>query len=241
MPEDPSPPPDGEPPKRSAIVPRPLDAIGAELRVEVERAERAWRDAVGHAIRAGELLIEAKAQVRHGEWLPWLEANFPFSERTARNYMRLARESERVADLPTIRAAVALLAGRTDDEPSDGDPDDPFAEHKRWKARGEPRKPSDEADLLAMFDYHVDCVAHAREGRRTLYRGLLRVAAEPGGSPRLDAALAKAGQLGLIWADAEDRVEREELPEAEYEEAVQAAVQAEDDYRDAVVDLNALR
>jgi len=36
-------------------------------------------------------LIEAKALCRHGEWLSWLKANVPFSERQARNYMRLAK------------------------------------------------------------------------------------------------------------------------------------------------------
>ena len=76
----------------------------------MQAAEDDFRSAVAHAIQAGELLIEAKAQVAHGEWLPWLEANCPLSERQARNYMRLARNRQRVADLPTIRNAVALLA-----------------------------------------------------------------------------------------------------------------------------------
>jgi Protein of unknown function (DUF3102) len=89
---------------------RPLPALAGEIRNEVEAAESAWQDAVGHAIRAGELLIEAKAQVKHGEWLSWLEANFPgFSGRSASNCMRLARNRDVVAHLPTIREAVAEL------------------------------------------------------------------------------------------------------------------------------------
>jgi hypothetical protein len=35
-------------------------------------------------------LWAAKAKVRHGEWLPWLKKNFPFTQRTAQLYMRLA-------------------------------------------------------------------------------------------------------------------------------------------------------
>ncbi len=89
---------------------RPLEQIGTELRHEVDQAEQGFQSAVGHAIRAGELLNEAKGRVKHGEWLPWLKANFPASERTARNYMRLAEKSATVADLPTIREAVAVLA-----------------------------------------------------------------------------------------------------------------------------------
>jgi hypothetical protein len=36
------------------------------------------------------LLIEAKAKVEHGDWLPWVEANLDFGERQAEKYARLA-------------------------------------------------------------------------------------------------------------------------------------------------------
>lgn len=59
---------------------------------------------VEKAIRIGKLLVEQKAECNHGEWLPWLKANVKFSERTARNYMRLYSrrdeiKSATVADL----------------------------------------------------------------------------------------------------------------------------------------------
>jgi hypothetical protein len=46
-----------------------------------------------HAERCGELLIKAKNEFgRHGQWVPWLEANVPdLPIRTAQHYMRLAR------------------------------------------------------------------------------------------------------------------------------------------------------
>lgn len=56
-------------------------------------------------------LIEAKEMLSHGEWLPWLEAQAQFSEKTAQNYMRVAREfpnPQLVADLG-VRKALALL------------------------------------------------------------------------------------------------------------------------------------
>jgi hypothetical protein len=70
-----------------------------------------------HAIAAGELLIEAKAQLKHGEWLPWLRDKCRIPERTARMHMRLAANralieaqiGDGVADL-SIRGAIALLA-----------------------------------------------------------------------------------------------------------------------------------
>jgi hypothetical protein len=77
-------------------------------------AEHAMNDALQHARRCGELLMQAKAQCAHGEWLPWLGANFRASERTARGYMSLARRWD---ELPTqngnalpIRDALAALA-----------------------------------------------------------------------------------------------------------------------------------
>jgi len=86
---------------------RDLDAIAVDLRREVEGADRAWRTAVEHAVRAGELLTEAKAQVQHGEWLRWLQAHFPGAPRPAQDYMRLARHAEDARALERLKRAVA--------------------------------------------------------------------------------------------------------------------------------------
>jgi len=40
----------------------------------------------GCIIEIGRELIEAKKGVPHGRWLPWLEDEFGWSDRTARNY-----------------------------------------------------------------------------------------------------------------------------------------------------------
>ena len=70
---------------------------------------------------AGELLIEAKALVRHGQWLPWLKDHVEISERTAQIYMRAAKnraeieasKAQSTADL-SLGEAVALLALSSD-------------------------------------------------------------------------------------------------------------------------------
>jgi hypothetical protein len=67
-----------------------LRDLAAEINREAGLAERAWSSALEHALRAGELLMNAKAQLPHGEWLPWLQANFKGSVRTAQSYMRLS-------------------------------------------------------------------------------------------------------------------------------------------------------
>lgn len=97
---------------------RNLPTIAAEIREEVDAAEASWRDAVGHAIRAGELLIEAKSHVAHGQWLPWLKANFPGSARSAQGYMQLADHAEdarRFAHLGVGGALKELAAPNEED------------------------------------------------------------------------------------------------------------------------------
>ncbi len=94
-----------------------LDNLAQRINAEHEACRDAANAAVEHAVRAGELLIEAKASIPHGEWLTWIEGRCGVSERTAQAYMRLARElpkldsekAQRVADLP-LRKALAELA-----------------------------------------------------------------------------------------------------------------------------------
>ena len=65
-------------------------------------------------IAIGGLLTEAKAQVKHGEWLPWLKREFSMSERSAQNYMKAAEfadKNEIVADLKLSPLALYLLSG----------------------------------------------------------------------------------------------------------------------------------
>ena len=69
-------------------------SLAQDIRREHEAAQQAFASAVEHAVRCGELLAEAKSQVRHGEWLPWLAENFPASARCAQNYMRLAAQPD---------------------------------------------------------------------------------------------------------------------------------------------------
>jgi hypothetical protein len=87
-----------------------LTDLAARINAAHQAAAAALKDSVVHAIHAGELLIEAKEKLgRHGEWLSWLKANFPFSDRTARLYMQVAR---RRAEVEAKMATVADLTLR---------------------------------------------------------------------------------------------------------------------------------
>lgn len=80
---------------------RSIETITAEILTMKQTA--------GDAILGiGQRLIEAKAMLPHGEWLPWLNEQVEFSERTARNFMRLAREWTNRQALADLGAAKAL-------------------------------------------------------------------------------------------------------------------------------------
>jgi hypothetical protein len=90
------------------------DSIAVAINSAHEAAFGSYREALEHARRAGDLLVDAKATVGHGAWLPWVEKNLRFSARTATGYMQIAArwselESATVADL-TLRGALKLLS-----------------------------------------------------------------------------------------------------------------------------------
>jgi hypothetical protein len=105
-----------------------LETLAEEIREELLLADSCWKHALQHAVLVGEKLIEAKSLVIHGQWLPWLRENFADSERTAQLYMRLARNPQEIADLPTVREAIAVLTRPKDEQQveavsSERDPD----------------------------------------------------------------------------------------------------------------------
>jgi Protein of unknown function (DUF3102) len=67
-----------------------------------------------HAVKAGELLWEAKRKAGHGRWLDWLAENCEFAERTAQVYMKLANElpqranPQSIADM-TLTGAIKMI------------------------------------------------------------------------------------------------------------------------------------
>lgn len=69
-------------------------------------------DAGNAILGIGQRLIEAKAMLPHGEWLPWLTEQVEFSERQAQRFMKLAQEWANPTALSDLGAtkALALLA-----------------------------------------------------------------------------------------------------------------------------------
>lgn len=94
------------------MVERTKETIATEINV-IKHQTRAT--VLMASIEIGKRLKEAKAIVGHGEWIPWLQDNFEYSERTAQNLMQLNDEYadspqlETLADLQYSKA-IALLA-----------------------------------------------------------------------------------------------------------------------------------
>jgi phage N-6-adenine-methyltransferase len=83
-----------------------------------DAAHGAARTAIEKAVECGQLLLEAKASIGHGGWLPWVKANLSFSDRQARKYMRLAQHAEELpnrncgSDLGINEALAAISSER---------------------------------------------------------------------------------------------------------------------------------
>lgn len=133
-----------------------LATLALEINAEHDAAENHARKAIEHARVAGDKLLLAKAQVEHGQWLPWLAANCPrLAVRTAQAYMRLADHWEMLAGkcatvaYLTINDALKLLNAPE----SDGDPATPSAFHDRIDAPSlpAPATVAAVAEMLAEF------------------------------------------------------------------------------------------
>jgi len=124
----------------------PLADLARRINEAYSSTLNSMRTAVEQAIECGRLLTEAKAQVDHGEWKPWLEANTTVSDRTARLWMRYSEHSE---ILLANRQSIAVLTF--------ADADKLIAEHNGTKqpkpAPAKPKQPSAETKkALDVYD-----------------------------------------------------------------------------------------
>lgn len=91
------------------------------------------------AIMIGGILTRKKSELKHGEFIPWIENNFDFKRSTAANYMRLYehRESLNVQSVAHLRDALKLIS---DESQMAKDPSPPKRNpeliYREWKATG---------------------------------------------------------------------------------------------------------
>lgn len=90
-----------------------LDVLAKAVREHLQASANAAQNFLEHTLDVGDALIRAKAQVKHGEWLPWLKL-CDLSADKAERYMKLARHraelnSAGVRNL-SLSAALKLVA-----------------------------------------------------------------------------------------------------------------------------------
>jgi len=88
-----------------------LGTLAQQINEEHRAAFKAMVDTLNHAVVAGALLLEAKKLVKHGEWGAWLEENFEGSDRTTRDYMRLARRRGEIEEAKRQGSAILSISG----------------------------------------------------------------------------------------------------------------------------------
>jgi hypothetical protein len=98
-------------PSPSPLRNRSLSAIENDLQTAMHASVRCvWE--------IGALLLEAKKEAEHGEWLPWLDAQGIYSASTAENYMNAARYVAKFPNFGNLRikrTALYRLIEREDD------------------------------------------------------------------------------------------------------------------------------
>jgi hypothetical protein len=89
-----------------------LTDLAARIKAEHSASVLAGRKSLTHAINAGRLLNEAKDQLKHGQWLPWLREHCGIPERSCHRYMGLAAYAaeSKSADLADLSVADAPAA-----------------------------------------------------------------------------------------------------------------------------------
>ena len=94
---------------------RPIEVITEEIKFYSQQAGMSM-------IEIGKRLHEAKICLPHGEWGNWLKNEVKFSERTAQNFMRIAREyqdPQMIADMGNSATKALLLLTLPVDERED--------------------------------------------------------------------------------------------------------------------------
>lgn len=132
-----------------ALIDKPddLDKLAMRIKDTAQNTMRHATSATESALIVGKMLMEAKAQVKHGEWDGWVTAHCDMAIRTAQAYMRLAKtvpqfdasNTQRVALLP-LRQAMRAIAT------------DPTAPPKQTPTNISAAKGTDAEKAVAVFE-----------------------------------------------------------------------------------------
>lgn len=122
-----------------------------------ERAQSVAKQAVQHAILAGNALNAAKHQIPHGEWMAWLKVHWNYSQDWANKLMRLASNSESSLNLDqaeTITEALEMVSGVEESHQMEAESEE--AELAEEPPQERPAKPAKKQDRKEVEPYSID-------------------------------------------------------------------------------------
>jgi len=88
----------------------PHQPLADSIKAEVRRAKAGAETAVAASIRVGELLIEAKEKVPHGQFQQWLNDHCDIGLRQAQRYLSLAKKAKTVEPGDSVFVGAASMA-----------------------------------------------------------------------------------------------------------------------------------
>lgn len=94
---------------------RAFEEAAPELAEHAQAIRALGERVLSHVLEIGERLSKARALIAHGDWLRWLEAEFGWSDETARRFMSVfeMNKSHTVWNLDLPLRALYLLARRS--------------------------------------------------------------------------------------------------------------------------------
>jgi hypothetical protein len=86
--------------------------VAEQVRSSADRIRERVKKTVEDIIEVGNDLLAVKEALEHGQFGPWLKAEFGWGERTAQNFMSVAErfKTAKIADLPIQPSAAYFLA-----------------------------------------------------------------------------------------------------------------------------------
>lgn len=197
----------------ASIVARTIEQITADIRVHAQYAAMSI-----YAI--GQDLIDAKGQLQHGQWLPWLR-EVGISPKTAENYMRITREvmpGSVLASMPYSKA-LALL-------------DVPAEQREKFIQENNVSERS-AAAIKKLIKEKQEAEERASEAEKDAYRMRQQLQEERN---RPEHVVEKAVQVEVEPPDYSDLKEEVKELRRRAEEAEDAAAEAEERAAAAVAD-----
>jgi hypothetical protein len=90
------------------------DELAVIIRDEIQQARKAWSNALGHAMNAGDALIAVQPKVaeRGIAWKKWLKENCFIGVSTAQLYQQLARHRDQIETELQVRGELSLRGAR---------------------------------------------------------------------------------------------------------------------------------